>query len=198
MTNGIQQFIEERFNSVNNFTIPEQEYTYWTGMDNVNCPIQFRYRPSVGLEYRTLSDNAWILDQTYLTIRDYRCTIENIADGLRDVFKKHNLYNNVTIYFNGKAYIGDGGVEEVHEYVDPTDYVPSPNVHTITVTYEGHASLAINYGLLNPDTGERDCSLLIDLGSHLKSFGYYLSMVDHYYFVIHSFEDGECLEEVDA
>lgn len=199
MTTEVQQYIEERFNCVNNITIPEKEYTFWTGIDSYNCPVQFRFRPSIGLEYRTLSDSSWILDKSYLYKSDaHRRTMENIADGIRDVFKKHSLFNNVTIYFNGKAYIGDGGKDEVHEYIDPTDYVPSPNVHSITVTYEGQASLAINYGLINPDTGERDCSLLIDLGSQLKRFGYYLSMVDHYYFVIHCFEDRDCVEEVDV
>lgn len=184
---------EQRFSSIEELKFMDTDkWKYYVGNDpGMDEPVQIKVdRQTMKIYYRSPSDESWVEENTDddPTLTDvpkleHRELMEVIADQLKKIFVAAKMWHDATIYFNNQAYVSES--EEVDEYVDPTDYVPYCNPETVTVTYEGSLGIAINEGQYDPDTELTDWTVFVNVQKMLESYGYYLSLINHYSFTIY-------------
>jgi len=173
------QKVFERFDSVIELAfLDTDQYNYYIGFDG-DDPVQIKMDTSDGQKifYRSPADEQWIeivLDNgegQHIAL-DHRDLMQMIADKFKEIFISFNVWENATIYFNGQAYMS--GDDEVHEYVDPSDYAQTYNSDTVTVTYAEPLKTVMLYGI-EAGNGLADYSVLLKLQEYTKSLGYRMS-----------------------
>ncbi|QXN70244.1 hypothetical protein INTERNEXUS_204 [Bacillus phage vB_BspM_Internexus] len=94
---------------------------------------------------------------------------EQLANELRD-FIIENEFTNVRIYFNNKVYDWYSSSKEpiLINNIRPTEYFPTANNKTVSMSFEGNLYYPMNFG-----DNDNDFTTYNTIKSIFKKYGYY-------------------------